>query len=301
MQQIQTRPMAAAVSMLLAMVVIGVIDNYVTVIAGSIGLWQFYLIRMLMALPLIWLMALAGLGSMRPRRVGPVALRSLLVAVSMLFYFASLAVMPIAQALAGLFTSPIFVLLISVFGMGQRIGPWRVLAVALGFSGALLVLQPDPQNFSLVTLMPMAGGFFYALGALATRVWCAGESTVALLAGVMGMQGALGIIMLALLPVLGVAEAEGALAFVTRGWIWEFSEIYIWLVVQCVGSVVGVFLIIRAYQLSDASYVAVFEYSVMIFGPLYGWLVFSQTLGLWQAAGVALIAVAGVIIALRAR
>jgi drug/metabolite transporter (DMT)-like permease len=293
--------MAAAISMLSAMVVIGVIDNYVTVIAGSIGLWQFYLIRMLMALPLVWLMARAGLGSMRPVNTGRVALRSLLVAVSMLFYFASLAVMPIAQALAGLFTSPIFVLLISVFGMGHRIGPWRILAVGLGFSGALLVLQPDPQNFSWVTLMPMAGGFFYALGALATRVWCAGESTVALLAGVMGMQGAMGIAMLVVLWALGVGEAEGALAFVTRGWVWDFDEIYVWLVVQCVGSVVGVFLIIRAYQLSDASYVAVFEYSVMIFGPLFGWLVFAQALGFWQMVGVALIAVAGGIIALRSR
>lgn len=299
MVQVETRPLAAAVWMLAAMMMIGVIDNFVAVIAGSIGLWQFYVIRMVIALPLIWLMSLAGMGALRWMRPGRVLLRSLFVALAMLFYFASLAVMPIAQALAGLFTSPIFVLIITVMGFGNRIGPWRVLAVGCGFAGVLMVLQPDPENFSWVTLMPVLGGFFYALGALATREWCAGESTVGMLAGVMGMQGVMGLSMLGVLWLFGIGEAGGALAFLTRGWVWAFSEIHIWLLIQAVGSVAGVFGIIKAYQLTEPSYVAVFEYSVMIFGPLFAWVWFGQGIGPWQVWGIALISLAGAIIALR--
>ena len=95
MQAVRTRPTEAAVWMLSAMLVIGVIDNFVGVIAGTIGLWQFYVIRLVLALPLIAVMAWAGMGTMRPQNWGRVAARSLFVAVAMLFYFASLAVMPI--------------------------------------------------------------------------------------------------------------------------------------------------------------------------------------------------------------
>ena len=78
---------------------------------------------------------------------------------------------PYVAALDGL--RGIFVLVIGVVFMGHRIGPWRVLAVICGFGGAMMVLGPDASNFSWVILAPVAGGFFYALGALATRfsVW----------------------------------------------------------------------------------------------------------------------------------
>ena len=142
-----------------AMAIIGVIDNYVIRLAEIIGLWQFHLSRALLMLPLIVCLSLLGLGSLRPRRFGVVALRSILFTFAMLFYFSALALMPIAQALAGLFTSPIFVLIISALFLKQHIGPWRIAAALLGFVGILCVLQPDPQAFDVRTLLPVAGGF----------------------------------------------------------------------------------------------------------------------------------------------
>ena len=297
--QIPNRPIAAASAMLVSMLVIGFIDNFIYGIAGTIGLWQFFVLRMICALPLIWMLSRIGLGQIVPLRWVRVAARSFFVASALLFYFGALAFMPIAQALAGLFTSPIFVLLIGWGVMGQRIGPWRVVAVALGFGGILLVLQPDSGAFSWVTLMPVFGGFLYALGALATRHWCAGESTVAMLGGVMMMQGMIGAVALAVLGLFGLPVAEGADGFITRGWVWEMGGIWHLIALQVVGSVGGVFLIIKSYQLGEPSYVAVFEYSIMIFGPMFAWLLFGQTLGPIQGIGIALIALAGIIIAVR--
>jgi drug/metabolite transporter (DMT)-like permease len=71
----------------------------------------------------------------------------------------------------------------------------------------------------------------------------------------------------------------------------------IWL--QGFGSLAGVWCIIKAYQLGEAGFVSVFEYSVMIFGPFFAWWLFGQPVGLWQAVGIALIASAGIIIAIR--
>ena len=298
---IQIHPLKAALTMVAAMAIIGVIDNFIPRLAVEIGLWQFHLIRALIAVPLIVMMSWLGLGTLAPHRLWAVALRSALVAVAMLFYFSALALMSIAQALAGLFTSPIFILLISALFMQQRIGPWRVLAVAVGFVGILFVLQPDPNDFDLRVLIPVAGGLFYALGALSTRTLCARESTIAMLLGLLialGLSGGMGLLVLGVFPMETVPGPDG---FVTRGWVWPMWQAIPWVFVQAFGSVAGVFLIIKAYQLGDPSHVSVYEYSVMIFGPLFAWVAFGQQVTFWQVIGIALIALAGGIIAVRAR
>lgn len=292
---VETRPLAAALFMVAAMSVIGVIDNVIPLIARDIGLWQFHAVRAMLALPLVAALSLIGLGTLKPQRVSVVILRSVLLAISMLFYFTALAIMPIAQALAGLFTSPIFILLITSLVLGNRIGPWRVGAVALGFAGTLIVLQPDPTNFDTRTLIPVAGGFFYALSAIVTRQLCANESTVCLLAGmwiVLGMMGTVGLI------VLAVLEPEPT-SFVTQQWTWTIGAAWPWLCVQAVGSVVGVFMIIKAYQLGEPSYVSIFEYSVMIFGPAFALAAFGVPISTMQVAGTLMIALAGLVIATR--
>lgn len=291
----------AAVLMVCAMAIIGVIDNLIPRIADQIGLWQFHFTRAVLALPLVAALSLTGLGGLRPRRWWAVAARSLLVALSMMFYFSALAIMPIAQALAGLFTSPIFILLITALFMRQPVGPWRIMAVGIGFAGILFVLQPDPADFDLAVLIPVAAGFFYALGAISTRTLCAGESALALLMGMwlaLGAFGALGVVALALFPVASPPGAEG---FVTRGWVWPMWQAAPWVVVQVLGAVSAVFLITRAYQMGEPSHVGVFEYSVMLFGPVFAWVAFGQPVTGWQMVGIVLIAGAGAIIAIRAR
>ena len=287
--------------MIAAMAIIGVVDNFVIRLAETIGLWQFHLSRALLMLPLIVALSVSGFGGLRPHRIVAVAVRSVLITLAMLFYFSSLALMPIAQALAGLFTSPIFVLLISAFVLNQKIGPWRVLAVTLGFAGILFVLQPDPSVFDVKFLLPVAGGFFYALSAVLTRTHCAQESTVALLAAMvvtLGLAGALGLSLFSLYPVPIVDGPDG---FVMRGWVWPMDAAWPWVALQAVGSTVAVFMLIKAYQLGDPSYVSVFEYSVMIFGPLFAWVVTGQGIAPLQVAGIGLIATAGIVLGWRSR
>jgi drug/metabolite transporter (DMT)-like permease len=299
--QQQTHSIMASLLMVAAMSIIGVIDNFVIRVAESVGLWQFHLSRALLMLPLIAVLSILGLGTLRPRRIGVVAVRSVLITLAMLFYFSALALMPIAQALAGLFTSPIFVLLISALLLKQRIGPWRIVAVLLGFSGILCVLQPDPTSFDVKTLLPVAGGFFYALSAVVTRTHCSDESTVALLAAMvvtLGLAGAIGLIWLALFPVGVPVGPDG---FAMRGWVWPMQDALPWIVVQAVGSTIAVFMLIKAYQLGEPSYVAVFEYSVMIFGPLFAWVAFGQSVGQMQIIGIGMIASAGVLLGWRER
>ncbi|SHK07137.1 EamA-like transporter family protein [Shimia gijangensis] len=294
---VNNRPMVAAVSMMSAMATVGFIDNFVSVIAEEISLWQFQVMRSTFMAPLLVGMAAIGLGRLRPIRWLPVLARATMITVAMMLYFASLGFMPISQALAGLFTSPIWVLLIKTIGLKQRIGPRRIGAVLIGFLGILLVLQPGSDGFGPLMMMPVAAGFFYAISSIATRSWCEGESAVSMLAANMMMLGLAGLVVSFL---VGPVIPEGV-EFVNRVWTWDIAAVLPWVVLQAVGSLGAVFLIIRAYQMDEPTNVAVFEYTAMLFAPLFAWILFGQTLSFLQGLGIGMIAASGVVIAVRSK
>ena len=285
--------------MLAAMMVIGCIDNFIALIARDAGLWQFQILRAAMGLPLVVLASVVGFGTLWALRLWAVALRSFFVAFAMLFYFGSLAFMPLAQALAGLFTSPIFILLITAFILREPVGPARIWAVFIGFIGILLVLDSDWSTLSWISFLPVVGGLFYAMGAVATRQLCEGESTLSMLAMLFLIQAIIGALALAVLGQFEFTVPEGAAGFIQRGWVWPVTAALPFILLQAVGSVLGVGLIIRAYQIGTASYVAIYEYSVFISGPFFAWMLFGQTVTALQTGGIFLIAAAGIVIALR--
>ena len=276
------------------MAIIGIIDNYVSRIAAEAGLWQFHATRTLMALPVLLAAGVIGFGKIWPRRPWAVGLRSLFVGSSMVLYFGSLGIMPIAQALAGLFSSPIWVLLIAVVVFRQRIGWIRVAALVTGFGGVLLVLQPDPAALGLSLALPLMSGFLYALGAHATRKLCAEEDPLSLLAAnyiFLGSMGAIGLVVF--------AGQDGG--FLDSGWRAP-SATFLWLTaLQAFGSLIGVYLLIRAYQMADTSIVAILEYSVMIFGPAYAWVALGQPLGSLSVLGLLILTGSAMLIVLRGR
>jgi drug/metabolite transporter (DMT)-like permease len=239
---------------------------------------------------------------LRPVNLRAVVGRSAIHGFAMLIYFGSLAFLPVAQVAAGLFTAPIFVLLISRFAFGHPIGPFRILAVAMGFVGVLLVLGPSAMGgASAAALLPILSGAMYALGNIATREWCAQESAETLLAGFFAALGVLGTIGLAVLAIVAVDEPAGAAGFIQRSWVWPSSTFLFWTFVQASGSLLAVGMMIKAYQIADASRVSVFEYVILPASALWGWLIWSEVLTPTAILGMVLIAAAGIVIALRAR
>ncbi len=301
MERISTeKPTGAALAMVTAMAVVALADIWVARIAEAIGVWQFLFLRTSLSMPIVAAAALCGLGTLRPRRIWAVAARSLLIAAAMFCYFGALGFMPIALALAGLFTSPIFVLLLTAFVLRKRIGPWRIFAVILGFLGILIVLGPSRDALGWMLLLPALGGLLYASGVVATKALCEGESTMTLLFGIFAAQWLLGgTVMLGL--TLWPTEALPDMPFLTRGWIWPLGDIWPFIWLQVVGATLGVGLLNLAYQWGEASHVAVFEYTIMIFGPLAAWVFLGQPVSPSAAFGITLIATAGIVIAWRTR
>jgi len=296
------RTLAAAGMILVYALIIGFTDNYVRVVAAEAGLWQFHATRGAMALVILGLLARPLGLRLRPVNASAVFARSAIHGMAMLIYFGCLAFLSVAQVAAGLFTAPIFVLLISRFVYGHAIGPLKILAVAVGFIGVILVLGPSAmQGASVAAVLPVLAGVLYALGNIATKEWCPQESAETLVAGFFGMLGLLGVIGLGLLALYPIAVPEGAAGFVQRGWVSPSNLFLTWAFIQAVGSLLGVGMMIKAYQVADASRVSVLEYMTLPASAFWGWVLWNEGLTPLAVIGMGLITLAGVMIALRAR
>lgn len=292
------RTLAAAGAVLIYASVIAFTDNYVRVIAADGGLWQFHATRTAMAAVILALLAVPLGLRLPPRRFGAVFARSAIHGAAMLIYFGALAFLPVAQVAAGLFTAPIFVLLIQRLAYGQPINTVQVLAVATGFVGVVMVLGPEAlSGATFAALLPVISGALYAMGNIATRQWCDGESAETLVAGFFGMLGVMGLIGMAVLTLFPVVVPDGADGFLQRGPVWPTGSFLWWTFVQAAGSLLGVGMIIKAYQIADASKVSVFEYIILPASAAWGFFLWGETLTWLAVAGMGLIALAGVLIA----
>jgi drug/metabolite transporter (DMT)-like permease len=282
--------------------VIGFTDNYVRVIADEAGLWQFHFTRSCMTAVLLGLGAVVLGWRIRPRNWGAVVARSAIHGSAMVIYFGALAFLDVALVAAGLFTAPIWVLLISRFAYGHKIGPVRIFAVALGFAGVILVLGPEALGgASMAALLPIIAGALYAMGNIATREWCADESAQTLLAGFFGGLGVIGAVGMVVLTLFPLDVPVGPDGFLQRGPVWASGEFYFWTAVQAVGSLIGVGFMIRAYQVTDASRASVLEYIILPASAFWTWVIWGKGLEPLAVLGMVLIVAAGSMIALRAK
>jgi drug/metabolite transporter (DMT)-like permease len=282
--------------------VIGFTDNYVRVIAEEAGLWQFHFTRSCMTAVLLGLgVAIWGF-RVRPRSWRAVVARSAIHGSAMVIYFGALAFLDVALVAAGLFTAPIWVLLISRFAYGHAIGPVQVLAVALGFAGVILVLGPEALGgASMAALLPIIAGALYALGNIATREWCGEESAQTLLAGFFGALGIIGAVGMVALTLFPLEVPLGPDGFLQRGPVWASGEFYFWTFVQAAGSLIGVGFMIRAYQITDASRASVLEYVILPASAFWTWVIWGKGLEPLAVFGMVLIVAAGTLIAMRAK
>ena len=293
----KTNTALSIIFMITGMAVVGVIDNFIKFIATEISLWQFHFLRSLIAVPVIIAFGLIVGWDLKPKRVGRVLGRNMFLSGAMFVYFGCLGFFPIAAVAAGLFTAPVLVLVIDMIWSKKRVGPVRFLAALIGFAGTILVLKPDVGGLSWTNLIPVSAGLMYAFGNVATRKWCEGESAVALLWSykfLMLIFGGLGVIYLYWYP-------GDATNYLSRGWVWPSLEVWFWLWIQAIFSLVGIGFIIKAYLIGEVTYVSFFEYSMLIFATMTAWLLFGDKVSLLGILGIGLIIVTGTVVAIRSK
>ncbi len=277
------------------MCILGGIDNVIAFLSKDVGLWQFHFVRSLMAVAMLLVVGSIAGWVMRPKRFWWVIGRNMFLSVAMFIYFGCLGFFPIAQVAAGLFTAPIFVMIITAVWTRQPIGPIRIAAAVVGFVGTMLVLRPEVGAFGWPNLVPVLAGISYAFGNVVTRRWCEGESAFALLWSYMAIMGILGGIVLLYL----MLNPTGLDGYLTRGWVWPTGNSWFWLVMQAVFSLIGIGMIMQAYLIGEVTYVTIFEYAMLISAGLTAYLAFGQVIPPLGLLGLAIIVLTGAVIALR--
>ena len=238
-------------------------------------------------------MAVMGLGLRLNRRaLGYTSLRALFLLVSTFAFVSGIRVMPIADALAIVFVEPFILLILGHFIFGDQVGPRRIAACAVGFCGALLVIQPSLATFGMVALWPLATAFLFAFYMLVTRAMSAWMHPVAM----QFHTSWTGLLMC--LPVMFAANGSGIAALDPvwpQGWNW------LWLFGVGFWAAVSHMCMTYALKYAPSATLAPLHYSEIITAVILGYLIFSDFPNPMTWAGIAVIVASGLYIIHRER
>ncbi|MBZ6077542.1 DMT family transporter [Microvirga puerhi] len=242
--------------------------------------WLRYVTFVLMAVPL--LLASGGGSALRSHRPSLQILRGLGMVGSALLFTAGLPYLPIAEASAIYFISPILIMALSIPLLGEVVGWRRWSAAFVGLVGMLFVIRPGASTFEAAAILPLLGATSWATAAVVTRKM-SGDSAVTTLA----YSALVGFVLLSLL-----------LPFV---WVTpSLFELGLGLAMGIFSSV-GHWLVILAYRQTHASAIAPFSYIQLFWAGTLGYLVFGSVPDSWTIIGACIIALSGLYTAYRER
>ena len=273
-------------------------DAIIKQVSGSYALTEVVFIRSCVAAPILLTLVWreSGWRSLFASHLDTLVLRATVMFGAYAAYYMAFPALPLADAVALYFTVPLFVTALAGPMLGERNG-WPVwAAVLLGFAGVMVMLQPGTGLFNPAALLSLLAAAFYGLAMLLARKY--GSS---LSAAVMGfyqngvfLVGA-GLVAL-MLHLAGIEHAvHPSIAFVVRPW--TVPTLFDGLMIGLCGVVasIGIMLLTSAYRVARASTVTPFEYTGILWAPLWGFLFFDELPRATTAAGAAVIVVAGLI------
>ena len=299
----QDRPALAAMLMVGALALLGLQDSLVKLTSGDVSLWQFQLLRSALNVSLIFILSKYFLGGFRPipKRLGAVAFRSFLMALTMVLFFGGMPFLTLSQIAAGLYVFPIFVALLSWLVLREKVGPRRILAIAAGFLGTVLIIKPGAAQFQLQALMPVVAGLSYAAAILTTRKLCREENPIILSLGNSIAFMIVGVIGLVITTIAGPNDLSVHWPYLFSGWHrMEIAVMAIIMVCSLLNLAANIGLT-KAYQSAESSWLAPFDYSYLVFATFWGVVMWGDVPDLLSFLGMAIIATAGCYVAWRER
>jgi len=223
--------------------------------------------------------------------VGHVA-RGLVGVTAMGLGFVALGMLPLPETIAIGYASPIFATLLAAAVLGETIRAIRIAAVACGMAGVLIILWPK-----LTLLSDGAATPTEALGAVAALIGAFfGASAMVIVRRMVATERPSTIVFY-----FSVTASLGGLATAPFGWTAPSATVWALLVGAGFLGGIGQILLTEAYKHAEASMIAPFEYSSMVFAVLLGWSVFDEIPTPSTLVGSAVVIGAGVLIILRER
>jgi drug/metabolite transporter (DMT)-like permease len=209
--------------------------------------------------------------------------RGLLLAFEICVMVLGYVLLGLVEGLAIFACYPLIIAALSGPILGEQVGWRRVVAIAVGFVGVMVILQPGVTVFAPAAALPLASALMFALYGLLTR-YAARRDSAATSFFWTGTTGAVA------LTIVGV-------------WYWEPMTGPDWwlMALLCLFGAGGHYLLIKTYEVAEASAVQPFAYLQLVFGAMIGIWVFGETLEWNVALGAAIVVAAGLFTLWRAR
>jgi len=233
---------------------------------------------------IIWLGPTMRLNLLRTPRVGLQATRGVLIVASSFLFMSALKYLPLAEATAIAYSSPVLVIMMAVLFLREQLTGPRIVFVGAGIAGMLMIVRPGADIFHGATLLALSAACVYATYQILTRKVAAEDARVTLF-----YPG-----------VVGAAIMTVALPFVDFRTDMPFIDILLVCAAGLLGTL-GHLLFILAFQRRPATALIPFTYMQLVWATLIGWLVFHDFPDRWALCGMAVIAGSGLWIALHER
>lgn len=211
------------------------------------------------------------------------ALRAVILIVEIWIMVLAFVMLGLIESHAVFAVYPMLIAALSGPVLGEHVGWRRWSAIAIAFFGVLIILQPGSGVFQLAALVPFVAALLFALYGLLTRL-VSRDDDAAVSFFWTGTVGAL------------TTTAVGI-------WFWEpmTPMDWLWMGSICISAVLSHWLLIRAYEVAEASAVQPFAYLQLVFVGIIGVWVFGETLRANVVLGAAIVVAAGVFTLLRTR
>ena len=287
---------------------ISINDMFVKQLSGGYPLHQIVLARSGIGIlfSMIFVQLEGGLGILKTKQPGLHAARGLLIVASNMTFFVALAALPLADATALFFAAPLFITLLSIPMLGEKVGPLRLGAVVFGFIGVIIMQRPWEGSDSLgasriVLLLPVVAALTYAMNQVLTRKL--GVTTKASALAVY-IQATFIVVSVGFFVIAGdgrfaVGSDSPSIQFLLRPWIMPpQSDLWVFFGLGVNSAIIG-YCLSQAYRMADAATVAPFEYIGLPLAVFWGWIIFAD-LPVWEVwTGIAMILAAGLFVFLR--
>jgi len=201
--------------------------------------------------------------------------RSLILVIESAIFVLAFRYLPLADAHALAATSPLIVIALGVVFLGEHAGPARWLAVAAGFVGVLLIVQPGLRTLDWPVMLPLGGALLWAAYQILTRLAARHDSADTSL------------IWAAVVPLI-------ATTFVGPiGWQWPTAMAWILMVLISAIGAVGNYALIKALDHAEAGAVQPYSYTLLVWATLLGFAVFGDVPDGWTILGAAIVVASG--------
>ena len=282
--------------LVIGLALFGVQDVLVKMLSGEIAVMEVVFFRSPVALIIAWWVVRreGGLHMLRTRNIKLITLRGLIGLSCYTSYYMALAMLPLADVIVIAFSAPLFVAALAVPILGERLDLLRSIAVLVGFVGVIIAMDPTGVTDPAV-LLAVYAAISYAAQSIITRKLGSTESGGSLafwhllifwsgscIAGLTLGSGWL------LTP-----DSHPSVAFLLRPWTVPTAEQGQWLLIIGLIAGCGFYLLSQAYRIGQASSVAPFEFSAIIWGVLWGFLVWPQLPDVQMWTGMSLIVASG--------